>query len=96
MTYFYCAVIFCQYLSLIFFHWIILGVSVLSNSAGFSCSRAVLRGNFQRRGVLLVWRIVGKGSTILAVGLGAIVLIFYVSVLSIDFLFSLLLGEGSI
>ena len=44
-------------------------------------------GNFQCRGVLLIWIIVGQGPTALAVGAGGVVWTFFLSsVISLFFL----------
>ena len=40
-------------------------------------SRAMVLGNFQCQHVLLIWIIVGQGPTVLAVGAGAVVWIFF-------------------
>ena len=53
----------------------------------------VLGNNFQRRGVLLIWIIVGHGPTALAVGAGGGVWIFF-SRLSFLSSSSLFLGDG--
>ena len=51
--------------------------------------------NFQCRGVLLIWIIVGQGPIALAVGAGGGVWTFF-SHLSLLFSFSLSLGDGPI
>ena len=53
-------------------------------------------GNFQCRGVLLIWIIVGQGPTALAVGAGGGCLDFFFSRLSFLSSFSLSLGDGPI
>ena len=53
-------------------------------------------GNFQCRGVLLVWMIVGQGPFELAVGAGGGCLNIFFSHLSFLFSFSLSLGDGPI
>ena len=52
--------------------------------------------NFQCRGVLLVWMIVGQGPIALAVGAGRGVFGHFFSHLSFLFSFSLSLGDGPI
>ena len=52
--------------------------------------------NFQCRGVLLVWMIVGQGPIVLAVGAGGGCVDIFFSRLSILFSFSLSLGDGPI
>ena len=52
--------------------------------------------NFQCRGVLLVWMIVGQGPTALAVGAGGDGLDIFFSQLSFLYSFSLSLGDGPI
>ena len=52
--------------------------------------------NFQCRGVLLVWMIVGQGPIALAVGAGGGLFGHFFSHLSFLFSFSLSLGNGSI
>ena len=52
--------------------------------------------NFQCRGVLLVWMLVGQGPTALAVGAGGGGLDFFFSQLSFLYSFSLSLGDGPI
>ena len=52
--------------------------------------------NFQCRGVLLIWIIVGQGPTALAVGAGGGCLDIFFSCLSFLFSFSLSLGDGPI
>ena len=51
-------------------------------------------GKFQRRGVLLIWIIVGEGSTALAVGAGVGYLAIFVSHLSFLTPLFLSLGDG--
>ena len=52
--------------------------------------------NFQCRGILLVWKIVGQGPTVLAVGAGQGGLDIFFSHLSFLSSFSLSLGDGPI
>ena len=52
--------------------------------------------NFQCRGVLLIWIIVGQGPTVLAVGAGGGCLDIFSLVLSVLSSFSLSLGDGPI
>ena len=52
--------------------------------------------NFQCRGVLLVWIIVGQGPIALAVGAGGVLFGHFFSHLSFLFSFSLSLGDGPI
>ena len=52
--------------------------------------------NFQCRGVLLVWKIVGQGPTVLAVVAGGGGLDIFFSQLSFFSSFSLSLGDGPI
>ena len=52
--------------------------------------------NFQCRGVLLVWMIVGQGPIALAVGAGEGLFGHFFSYLSFLFSFSLSLGDGPI
>ena len=52
--------------------------------------------NFQCRGVLLVWMVVGKGPIALAVGAGGGCLVIFFSHLSFLLSFSLSLGDGPI
>ena len=52
--------------------------------------------NFQRRGILLIWTIVGQGPTVLAVGAGEGCLDIFFSHLSFLFSFSLSLGHSPI
>ena len=52
--------------------------------------------NFQCRGVLLIWIIVGQGPTALEVGAGGGCLDIFSSRLSFLFSFSLSLGDGPI
>ena len=52
--------------------------------------------NFQCRGVLLVWMMVGQGPIALAVGAGGRLFGHFFSHLSFLFSFSLSLGDGTI
>ena len=52
--------------------------------------------NFQCRGVLLVWMVVGQGPIALAVGAGGDLFGHFFSHLSFLFSFSLSLGDGPI
>ena len=52
--------------------------------------------NFQCRGVLLVWMIVGQGPVVLAVGAGGGLCGHFFSYLSFLFSFSLSFGDGMI
>ena len=54
------------------------------------------RVNFQFRGVLLIWIIVGQGPIALAVGAGGGLFGHFFSHLSLVFSFSLSLGDGPI
>ena len=63
-----------------------------------ACGCSVVRWpwvNFQCRGVLLIWMIVGQGPIALAVGAGGVIWTFF-SPLSLLFSFSLSLGDGPI
>ena len=52
--------------------------------------------NFQCRGVLLIWIVVGQGPTALAVGAGGVCLDVFFSRLSFLSSFSFSLGDGPI
>ena len=52
--------------------------------------------NFQYRGVLLIWIIVGQGPIALAIGAGGVLFGHFFSHLSFLFSFSLSLGDGLI
>ena len=52
--------------------------------------------NFECRGVLLIWVIVGQGPIALAVGAGGGYLVLFFSRLSVLFSFSLSFGDGPI
>ena len=52
--------------------------------------------NFQCRGILLIWIIVGQGPTALAVGVDGGCLDIFFSPLSFLFSFSLSLGDSSV